>query len=147
MGGLGKRHECHKHRVTTTDVSDGFGDDRQTVDSYNALGQLTEEEANPYGGSEQPEITKHQYDADGNQIESSDFISGTTWATTDTQYNADGQAWDVQGPADANGNRPETITLYDLDGESCESQVKQGGAEWAVTDTTYDADGNGGSSG
>ena len=90
-------------------------------------------------------MTTYQYDADGNQTEMSQQTA-TGWATTDTQYNAEGQAWDVLGPA-VNGVRPETISFYDLDGESCESQVKQAGAngqnvQWTVTDTTYDADGN-----
>ena len=90
-------------------------------------------------------MTKYQYDADGNQTEMSQQTS-TGWNVTDTYYNAEGQPWDVLGPA-VNGVRPETVTLYDLDGESCESQVKQadangGNVQWAVTDTTYDADGN-----
>ncbi len=144
MGGLGKRHECHKHRVATTTVS-GSGQSRETVDDYDDDGQLIEEQVDSGTGSGD-EVTKYQYDLDGNQTEASQLVGDNVWATTDTYYNAEGQPWEVVGPAEPDGVRPETITLYDLDGESCETQVEnlnaQGSVYWAVSDTTFDADGN-----
>ena len=115
-----------------------------TVDHYNDLGQLAEEDVNPYHDStEQPEVTTYQYDLDGNQTEIQEQTA-TGWATTDTRYNAEGQVWDVLAPT-VEGGRPETVTLYDLDGERCDtqaSQIRRGADGMGATDVTFDADGN-----
>ena len=89
-------------------------------------------------------MTNYQYDLDGNQTEVKEQTA-TGWATTDTRYNAEGQVWDVLAPTVEDG-RPETVTLYDLDGESCDTQASQinaaGQTVWGATDVTFDADGN-----